>query len=69
LSPDGLALLFDQVLASNEANSNTSLSTNAGESVVGGKLWLLIPPVANSEKQKPDLKVLPLEGFRPQWAP
>jgi dipeptidyl aminopeptidase/acylaminoacyl peptidase len=69
LSPDGLALLFDQVLASNQGNSNTSLSTNAGESVVGGKLWLLIPPVANSEKQKPDLKVLPLEGFRPQWAP
>ncbi len=69
LSPDGLALLFDQVFASNEGNSNTSLSTNAGESVVGGKLWLLIPPIANPEKQEPDLKELPLEGFRPQWAP
>ncbi len=69
LSPDGLALLFDQVLASNNSELNTSLSTNAGESIIGGKLWLLIPAIENSEQQKPDLKALSLEGFRPQWVP
>ncbi|MEB3312010.1 MAG: hypothetical protein VKJ02_17430 [Snowella sp.] len=69
LSPDGLALLFDQVLASNASNFNTSLSTSAGESVLGGKLWLLIPPLENTGDKQPELKELPLAGFRPQWLP
>lgn len=69
LSPDGLALLFDQILASNNNQINTSLSTSSGEPVVGGKLWLLIPPLDNTNGKAPELKELPLAGFRPQWAP
>jgi hypothetical protein len=68
LSPDSLALLFDQVLVNRGNQINSSLSTDSGESVVSGKLWLLIPPPEGSQKQ-PDLKELPLPGIRPQWAP
>lgn len=68
LSPDSLALLFDQVLVNRGNQVNTSLSTASGESVVSGKLWLLIPPPESSQKQ-PELKELPLPGIRPQWAP
>ncbi len=70
LSPDSLAILFDQVVTDNRLNSNNALTTNAGESIVGGKLWLLIPPTQTiSQDNQPELKELGLLGIRPQWSP
>ena len=68
LSPDGLAILFDQVMVSAQ-EGDTSLSTGAGETVVGGKLWLLKPPPTNKPQAIGELKELGLGGIRPRWAP
>ncbi|MGK7957710.1 MAG: hypothetical protein AB4063_21030 [Crocosphaera sp.] len=69
LSPDGLALLFDQVLTSDDPSLEDNLTNNSGQAIVGGKLWLLIPPINNNPDSQADLKELPLVGFRPQWLP
>jgi hypothetical protein len=70
LAPDGLGLLFDQVITSNDSNLDAPLTTNSGESIVNSQLWLLITPNGKPVKgNKPDLNELPLVGFRPQWAP
>ncbi|MEL4894584.1 Ig-like domain-containing protein [Crocosphaera sp. Alani8] len=69
LSPDGLALLFDQVLTSDDTSLKDNLTNNSGQAIVGGKLWLLIPPISNNPNSKAELKQLPLVGFRPQWLP
>lgn len=70
LSPDGLAILFDQVLTKPEGSPDDTLTTNSGETIAGGRLWMLIPPVGSSNKVvKADLEELPLAGVRPQWSP
>lgn len=70
VSPDGLALLFDQVIAGYDATGSNPLSTDSGEAIVSGRLWMLIPPIADDRKMsKPDLLELPLPGIRPQWMP
>jgi dipeptidyl aminopeptidase/acylaminoacyl peptidase len=70
LSPDGLALLFDQVATSQDANDENPLSTDSGEAIVGGRLWMLIPPLADDARaSEPDLIELPLAGIRPRWMP
>ena len=69
LSPDGLALLFDQILTSDDTRLKDNLTNDSGQAIVGGKLWLLIPPINNNPNSKADLKELPLVGFRPQWLP
>lgn len=66
LAPDGLSLLFDQVLVSADAD-NTSLSTGAGEAVTEGRLWLLTPP--QGKQGAGALKALVMGGIRPRWAP
>jgi hypothetical protein len=70
LAPDGLGLLFDQIVTSDQANPADPLTTNSGETILEGRLWLLIPPPANAPSAtQPQLKELPLRGFRPQWSP
>ncbi|XHU95343.1 MAG: hypothetical protein JJP05_06225 [cyanobacterium endosymbiont of Rhopalodia gibba] len=69
LAPDGLALLFDQVVTSDNPIFNDKLTSNSGEAIVGGQLWLLIPPIQNTSNTQVELKELPLIGFRPQWLP
>ncbi len=69
LAPDGLALLFDQVITSDNPLFNDKLTSNSGAAIVGGKLWLLIPPMQNNSNTQVELKELPLVGFRPQWLP
>ena len=67
LAPDGLGILFDQVVVSQDNQTNSSLTTSSGSAVVSGKLWLLIPPTTPGKL--PELQELPLVGFRPQWLP
>ncbi|MGK7932087.1 MAG: hypothetical protein AB4041_11730 [Microcystaceae cyanobacterium] len=69
LSPDGLGILFDQVVTNNAINVDNTLMTDGGEAIVGGKLWVLIPPDDFSQETQPELKELGLLGIRPQWSP
>lgn len=70
LAPDGLGILFDQVITRYEATPNDPLTTDSGEAIVGSRLWLLIPPKGKPVKgTKPELEPLPLAGFHPQWSP
>ncbi len=68
IAPDGLGILFDQIITSNSTDS--PLTNNLGESIVGGRLWLLIPPSIQAfQNSQAQLVELPLVGFYPQWAP
>jgi len=52
LSPDGLALLFDQVVTVKALEpSQSNMPTNEGEAVATGRLWLLplLPPATSGE--------------------
>lgn len=64
MSPDGVALLFDQVVA----QSATASAQNQG--IIDGRVWLF--PLPDLEMPKATIQVLPQElnpGFRPQWLP
>jgi hypothetical protein len=70
LSPDGLAIIFDQLRTSYDTNLTNPLTTDSGETIIGGRLWMLIPPLQDGVKaSKSDLIELPLAGIRPQWMP
>lgn len=68
LSPDGLALLFDQ-LFTQPPSATDNLRTNEGQAIATGMLWLL-PLVegtpANTSQVQPE-QLLP--GFHPRWLP
>ena len=74
LSPDGLGLLFDQVVSetdiSNPARANP-LRTEDGQEISTSSLWLMpLLPVGDGElnaELKPEK--LPLAGFYPSWLP
>lgn len=72
LSPDGLALLLDQIVT---ATPNNSLQTNVprtndGEAIATSRLWL-VPLVASATKTSTQVQPeqLPLPGFHPRWLP
>lgn len=69
LSPDGLALLFDQ-LVTQPPNATDNLRTNEGQAIATGMLWVL-PLVEetpeNNQAKIPPEKLLP--GFHPRWLP
>jgi hypothetical protein len=72
LAPDGLGLLFDQVVSQDPgATSTSNLKTASGETISGGSLWLMpLLPVAdtsNVAEIKPEQ--LPIAGFYPRWLP
>jgi hypothetical protein len=70
LSPDSLAIIFDQLRTSYDTNPTNPLTTDSGETIIGGRLWMLIPPLQDGVKaSKSDLIELPLAGIRPQWMP
>jgi hypothetical protein len=72
LAPDGLGLLFDQVVpfADNVIPPANSLKTEEGEPISTSSLWLmpLLPIVDNANIEiKPEQ--LPLVGYHPNWLP
>lgn len=72
LSPDNLALLFDQIVSSPDQTGLESLRTNEGQAIATSRLWLLplvpsTPEQSNSQMQQPI--ELPLPGLHPQWLP
>lgn len=73
MSPDGVALLFDQVVTTTPT-SNNDLLTRSRQAITDGRLWLLplseIETDISTNNESP--KVLPEElntGFNPHWLP
>jgi hypothetical protein len=72
LAPDGLGLLFDQVVP---ANNSVQLPANNpktenGELIATSSLWLMpLLPIADAENTEIKPEQLPLVGFNPQWLP
>jgi Tol biopolymer transport system component len=74
LSPDGLGLLFDQIVSvapqANQAPID-AVRTSSGEAIARSRLWLLpLDPSAPTNRPldyKPE--ELPFEGLRPGWLP
>ncbi len=75
MAPDGLGLLFDQLVTQSDINPKAlqnispeeELLTDSAEVIVGSRLWLLTLPTADSPEAK--LDELPIAGFKPQWSP
>jgi len=74
LSPDGLALLFDQtVIKTGELDdAEQSTKTQGGDTIKTSRIWIL-PLVIDTptDGSKPQVKPeeLPFLGFQPQWLP
>lgn len=69
MSPDGVALLFDQVVTTSP-QSSTDLLTTEKQAIADGQVWLLSLPDLKEENKS--LKIQPQElifGFKPQWLP
>jgi dipeptidyl aminopeptidase/acylaminoacyl peptidase len=74
LSPDGLALLFDQIQtgANPQTSAPSPLRTDDGQDIVSSRLWLLpLFPAAMQQGTPVQLKPeeLPLGGVQPRWLP
>lgn len=72
LSPDGLGILFDQIMTvSNGEKATPTLRSDAGEAIIGSQLWLLVPTptLTESPNPQPELKELPIAGVNPLWLP
>ncbi|MBD2164697.1 Ig-like domain-containing protein [Calothrix membranacea FACHB-236] len=72
LSPDGLGLLFDQVVAQevNAPLSGNTLKTDDGEAIATSDLWLMpLLPIADTTTADIKPEKLPLNGFDPHWLP
>jgi len=70
LSPDGLALLFDQVVTATKPQRQ-NMRTNEGEAIATGRLWLLplLPAASVEGTTQLQPEQLPLPGFHPRWLP
>lgn len=70
MSPDGLGLLFDQVVIANTTDvpfqTNTPRTTE-GEAITTSRLWLL--PLSPGTPTQLQPEQLPLPGFHPYWLP
>jgi hypothetical protein len=72
LSPDGLGLLFDQVVPQpdNVQAPASSLKTDDGEAIATSSLWLMpLLPIADAAVTTIKPEKLPLIGFHPRWLP
>lgn len=71
LAPDGLALLFDQVVPQNTTTPPTSnLKTDDGEAIATSSLWLMpLLPISDTAISTIKPEKLPLIGFHPRWLP
>ena len=66
VAPDGLGVLFDQVLTS-DGELIGSPSGNESPDIINSRMWLLIPPLEETASHQ--VEQLPLIGFHPQWLP
>ncbi len=73
VSPDGRSLMFDQLqtaeLSPNSEAQVNRLKNSSGDSIVSGRLWLLLPLISDDPEIEPEPKDLPIVGFLPRWLP
>jgi hypothetical protein len=74
LAPDGLAVLFDQIVpVSNNSLSlpPSILKTDDGEAIAKTSLWFmpLLPIAEDQAKSMIKPEALPIDGFNPVWLP
>jgi hypothetical protein len=69
LAPDDLGILFDQVLTTDNALAANGMTTDSGATIIGSRIWLLIPPSLDNPQSQSEVTPLPLMGYRPQWMP
>ncbi|MBD2343554.1 Ig-like domain-containing protein [Anabaena subtropica] len=72
LSPDGLGLLFDQIVAQSNPDTRTTriLKTDDGEAIVSSNLWLMpLLPISDTAISTIKPEKLPFIGFHPRWLP
>lgn len=73
LSPDGIALLFDQPVTTVQtaASQSDAPRTDSGEAIASSRLWLVPLPSTPVEGTPPTIQPeqLPLPGFYPRWLP
>ncbi|MEG4912968.1 hypothetical protein [Microcoleus sp. B7-D4] len=71
LSPDGLALIFDQSVTAATPSAADSPRNDSGQSIATSRLWLLplveIPADGSPAKVQPE--ELPFAGYHPRWLP
>ncbi|MCU0523629.1 MAG: hypothetical protein MUF72_02270 [Elainella sp. Prado103] len=70
LAPDGLGLLFDQVVANQLDNGQTAIRSSDGKAITNSQLWFL--PLFQDEESEviaADPQPLELAGLRPRWLP
>ncbi|MBD2025879.1 hypothetical protein H6F80_16020, partial [Leptolyngbya sp. FACHB-711] len=70
LAPDGLGILFDQIVATNDQNQSGSVQTQAGTTIASSQLWFL--PVVQDDRGNPvqaQPQALNIAGLRPRWLP
>ena len=71
LSPDGLALIFDQSVTAAKPSAADSPRNDSGQSIATSRLWLLplveIPADGSPAKLQPE--ELPFAGYHPRWLP
>ncbi len=70
LAPDGLGILFDQIVADESKQSSNSLRNSAGKAITASQLWFL--PLTQDAQGLPtpaEPQPLELAGLRPQWLP
>ncbi|OKH27126.1 hypothetical protein [Chroogloeocystis siderophila] len=70
LAPDGLAVLFDQVVTDAANSALTGPRTSDGAAITTSRLWLL-PILSQTSSPQPFMQPeqLPLPGFHPRWLP
>jgi hypothetical protein len=70
LAPDGLGIIFDQVIPAQSPIDSSLLRGNDGQPIASGQLWffpILLGDDGNPIQAEPE--VIPVEGFRPLWIP
>lgn len=72
LAPDGLGILFDQVVAAADDQQPTAgaIQGSDGKAIASSRLWFLPLVINESGNPNPvEAKELPLRGLRPRWLP
>ncbi|MEG4485687.1 hypothetical protein [Microcoleus sp. D2_18a_B4] len=71
LSPDGLALIFDQSVTAATPSAADSPRNDSGQSIATSRLWLLplVEILADGSPAKLQPEELPFAGYHPRWLP
>lgn len=70
LAPDGLGLLFDQVMEQDGQAAPGSIRSKEGKAITRSQLWFLpLPKNAQGQPVATDPQSMGISGLRPRWLP